>query len=382
MTDRLSSLLHDEATALHVPAVPADRILTQGRGLRRRRRATTAVAGAVAAVLVAAAATTAVGAWRDDDSIEPARPADLAAYQEKGAWAVGDEVHIGDRVVTLPDVVDALRYTSVGVLAWTQHVGADAASARSETRLITPDGEVHPVDLPGLEHYLFAVPATDVTTPYIAYDRPTDDQLQRQLVVADLATGDVSWVGDPRPVENALSLTRLVLSGDDLYYTGSDIRGAIDWRTGERHAWPPGAVTTTGIAGGAYVGTDLATGWTVWSTDGDKLLDVRPYEGGSDSQSPSLSPDGRWFAIPTGDSGIRVYSVATGDSVRLGGDRDVSDYGWTPDGHLLGKQYPHQDSEVELCDPETGSCEGTGVTLAHELTLVRGADGLPVTGGS
>lgn len=81
MTDRLSTLLHDEATALDIPGVPADRILAQGRGLQRRRRTTAAVAGAVAAVLVAAVAVTAVTSWRGDDRIEPASPEDTAAYQ-------------------------------------------------------------------------------------------------------------------------------------------------------------------------------------------------------------------------------------------------------------------------------------------------------------
>ena len=44
MTERLSTLLRDEAEHLVVPAPPADRVLAQGHGLRRRRRLTRGVA--------------------------------------------------------------------------------------------------------------------------------------------------------------------------------------------------------------------------------------------------------------------------------------------------------------------------------------------------
>ena len=81
--------------------------------------------------------------------------------------------------------------------------------------------------------------------------------------------------------------------------------------------------------------------------------------------------------MATGDSGVDVYTVATGHKVHLGGDWDVSDLGWTPDGHLVGKQYTSA-SEVEVCDPETGSCSGTGVTVADRLQLVTGADAFPL----
>ena len=44
MTERLSTLLHDQASVVDVPTAPTADILTRGRGIRRRRRATAAVA--------------------------------------------------------------------------------------------------------------------------------------------------------------------------------------------------------------------------------------------------------------------------------------------------------------------------------------------------
>lgn len=60
MTDRLTTLLHDEGSGIEVPRPEPQAVIACGRRLRRRRRTTAAVAGAVAAVLVVGAALTAV----------------------------------------------------------------------------------------------------------------------------------------------------------------------------------------------------------------------------------------------------------------------------------------------------------------------------------
>ena len=59
MTDRLSTLLHDEAAALDVPPVPHD-IVAAGHREVRYRRTRTALVGAVAVLLVAVGASAAV----------------------------------------------------------------------------------------------------------------------------------------------------------------------------------------------------------------------------------------------------------------------------------------------------------------------------------
>lgn len=376
MTGPLTTLLHDEADGIHVPPAPAAQVIAAGRGLRRRRTSGI-VAGAVAAVLAVVGITIAVQHASQNDSIQPA---DQKAYVERGAWAVGDEVHVGNHVVIVRGLT-SLSYTSLGALAWVQHPGKDFASTRSESLLITPEGEVQPVDEPGLEHLRVRGPASDPNTSLIVYPRATDDRKWAQLVVADLATGEARDVGQPYLVNADRTDARLLsLSGQVAVAQGD--RGQpvrIDLGTGDRLQFSSRQVVSlSGYAGGRHVATNLDTlGWQVQAdADAEVLLDV-PYTGPKHvNESPSLSPDGRYFAVPTGESGIEVYSVATGDSVRLGGDRDVSDYGWTPDDHLVGKPLAHSDSEVEVCDPDTGRCEGTGVTVGTELTLVPGADAL------
>jgi hypothetical protein len=387
VTERLTTLLHDEATTLDIPAVPADRILAQGRGLQRRRRATVAVTGAVAAVLVAAVALTAVTAGRGDDrKIEPASPEDTAAYQELGAWAAADEVHIGNHVVTVPGVAD-LRYTSLGVIAFSPASQRDEASdpVPARTTLVTPDGQAHPLDHAGLDELTALPPATDPSTPYIAYPRETDDPSRSELVVLDLRSDDETVAGKEFATAAFAPGLGIHLSGDLVTYlqgrTTAQTTVRINWHTDERVPFDyQGFVSQDGFGSSAYLSYDTSSStWQVWPSTGSTRL-LRVPLGSSDDygNAASLSPDGRYLAVSTGENGIRVYSVETGDSVELGGDRDIGDYGWTPDGHLVGKQYPNQESEVERCDPATGACIGTGEVLAPRLTLVNGAQGSAV----
>lgn len=374
MTDRLSSLLHDEATTLEVPAVPTDQILTRGRGLQRRRRTTSAVAGAVAAVLIAAVATVAINT-SPDDSIQPAGGSDQAAYLEEGAWAVGDEIHIGNHTATVPGTA-ALSYTSLGVLVQT----IDYSAGRDEpatygTVLVTADGDTRPIDYPDIDG--FSMPGTDPSSPYIAYAREAEDPDELQVVVVDLRSGLETPVGEPIREESTRGIP-VHLSGDTISYRSSPDYIQVNWRTGEQAPLGTGMVTASGFAGDAFLTTDMSgREWQVRSTDGEVRLAITYTGGKSVSESPSLSPDGRYLAVPTGESGIDVYDVTTGESVHLGGDRDVADYGWTPDDHLVGKPL-RSSSEVEVCEPSTGACTGTGEVVDGELTLVRGADGLPV----
>jgi hypothetical protein len=379
MTDRLSSLLHDEATALDVPAVPADRILAQGRGLQRRRRTTTAVAGAVAAVLVAAIATTAVSAWRGDDSIEPASRSDQAAYQQKGAWAVGDEVHLGNHVVTVPYTAE-LRYTSLGVLVYTADLGATGDEKPFGATLVTPDGEPHAVEGTGLDD-LAVPPGTDPAGPYIAYARPTDSPGHAELVVLDLRSGDETVVGEPFRSDHP-ERTTVTIDGDTLVWADSHFH-RLDWRTGDEGRFDPHGLVSPFFGtfpGGNYVATAHdAQRWQVRSAASQSLLlevPVGGYDGAA--QAAYLSPDGKYLMVSAGEDGILVYAVATGASVLLGGGRGVTDYGWTPNDQLVGKKYAAQASEVELCDPDSGRCRGTGETRTEPLTLARDAGGIPI----
>ncbi|WP_028645479.1 WD40 repeat domain-containing protein [Nocardioides sp. URHA0020] len=383
MTERLSSLLHDEATALAVPPPAADRVLAQGRALQRRRRTTLAVAFAAVVVLVAGVTVGAVVGDRSDDQLQPAGPADQKAYVEKGAWATGDEVHIGNHVVTVPHV-GLLSYTSVGVLVWSPRFTKKPApdNIRSVTILVTPDGKTHPIDHPGITR-LGAAPASDPTSPYIAYTRQSAGSKASELVVINLLTGREQVVSTPAAQRDEYRIGQAALDGDVVIYTGTeDERVQVDWRTGRQ--LPLNDSHGMIIARGGYQqGRGLASymgegRWEVWSAVDDELLLSVTVRSAAYDVGASLSPNGKYLAVPNGRKGIRVYRVDTGDFVLLGGDRDVSEYGWTPDGHLVGKKYLQQRSEVETCDPDTGKCTGTGIEVTPQVRLVQGAQGLPV----
>ncbi len=261
MTDRLAHLLHDEATALEIPTVATDRILAQGRGIQRRRRTTIATAFAAVAVLVVGIAVTAVGGGRED-KIEPAGPADQTAYREEGAWAIGDELHIGNRVVTVPDI-GQLAYTSVGVLVWSANLpGATTAKRLSSvTTLVTPDGKTRTLDYPGINN-LGVAPGSDPTSPYIAYTRDATDAPGTELVVIDLRNGEESVVRKPAASNEDFQRTRVDLAGDlAIYWTpggdGSSTRVQVNWRTGQRlPIVEHGMTTISGFAHGRSISGD------------------------------------------------------------------------------------------------------------------------------
>lgn len=76
MTERLGSMLHDEALELLVPAAPAASVLTRGKRARARRRLAGAAATAAAVVAVTGAVTAMVGGSggdtaRDQRAVEP-----------------------------------------------------------------------------------------------------------------------------------------------------------------------------------------------------------------------------------------------------------------------------------------------------------------------
>jgi hypothetical protein len=358
MTDRLSSLLHDEASALSVPPVPTG-IVAAGHREVRRRRTRTALAGAVAALLVAVGASAAIDRWRDGtDSIEPAGQ---LAYQQWGAWANGDEVHVGRGVAVVPDVTK-LQYTSVGAIVTTQD---------NRIVLVDPEGNARDLDL-DLRGDLFAYGpvATDATQPYVAYVRALDARLN-QAVVLDLTTGEETAVGAAFPDRKGVGSYAESLSGDELLYSRLGGYGLVNWRTGDRLPAPPGPwITPRSVGHGATIGYDNGTHAMVVTSlsDGSTLLEVPVTEPAA--TAASLSVDGRYLATSSVD-GLDVYDVASGKSVHLGDDRTVADYGWTPDGHLVGGRAAEQ--EVEVCDPEDGTCTGIGHTYGDELTLVQGA---------
>lgn len=361
MTDHLTHLLQEQATGLEVPAAPAVAVLAEGRAIRRRHRSTVAASAAAIAVIAVVAGGLAVGTQRGDREPEPARPSDAAAYQTSGAWAIDDEVHVGNHVVVVPGA-ERLSYTSEGVVVLT-HDG--------QAVLARPDGDTEPLDLDLFEPSGAWGPiGTDPRLPYLAFERVLPDG-RVQATVRDLATGRETEVGRPvRPRDNE-SYVAEWLSGDFATFSSVDQGRFVEWRTGAS----ADVVAGWWYAAGVSLDVDIAAGrWTARTFDGDLLLRVTPPD--SASTYASLSPDGRYLAFTGSDPTITVYSLATGESQVIR-DRAMPTFGWTPDGHLVGTPSA-AGGEVEICDPATATCRGTGTEVDAGLTVVSGVPGRTV----
>lgn len=363
MTDRLTDLLHAETRTLDVPPPATAAVLARGRSIRRRRRA--GAGAVVAAVAVVATSLTVAGLGRGDD--DAVQPADREAYLERGAFVVGDELHVGDHVVALPgDDPVTLSYTSEGVMVW-QHRFDPAGETEGWTALVTPAGEVRELEIDGLEGHGFTSDdpplATDPDAPYLALARSAGPG-RSEVVLHDLRTGEEQVVVAPYDGDAEVR----ALSGDVLYYVRASRPRFVDRRSEERLPDPSG-----GFVQGVTAGRVLMLEQSRWRVEafpaGETLLAV-PTESIIDTDpGVELSPDGRWLLVPGAD-GQRVYDVDTGEHRVLKVSTATS--GWTPDGHVVGASYGDDGGDVVVCDPATGECEGTGVA-AEGLTTAEGA---------
>lgn len=354
MTERLSTLMHDEAAGLHVPAPPVDEVLAGGRAIRRRRRTRVALGSAVAALAVVAAGAAVLNLDRPDTPPQPAKLSDRAAYEQLGAWAAGHEVNLGNHTATVEGAWQ-LQYTSAGVVV----------AFIDGYVLLTPEGVVEPLHLDLLDSSpARPAVATDPTSANIAYVRALDGD-RAQPVVRDLATGDETTVGKPFRATRWAGVDWI--SGDLMGYYRNGEGRVVDWRTAT-----PSHLTQPGWKNGSGVSIDIPSDgiWTLRSFAGDVLLTV-PADPAS--TYGTLSPDGRFFAVSGTEPRISVYELATGEEAVIEG-RSASDYGWSPDGHLVGRS-PLSSSQLEICDPTTGECKDAGATATGELTLVTGIPG-------
>jgi len=366
VTERLSTLLHDEADHLAVPAPSTPGILAAGRRLRRRRRTFQAVgAGALAAVVASgvltAAALTHEDGQHDGKGVDPA----TAAYLDHGAFATGETVHLGDGGnVDVGEKVKVLYYTSAGLLVrsgttpWTDDPGP------SHYSLVAPDGTLSRLDLDLGDR----VPATDPDQPVVAYADAAGPG-RWDVVVRDVSTGEelsrttvdgaFTWGGwEAPPVE---------LDGDLVYVGLDDETVAVDWRAGEVNSTTLSASSFPEVAGGYVVRSDkrsvdvvdLGSGDVVYSTAADGY----PYI--------TLSPDGRFAKVVRQDEreeeGFAVVDLRTGEVATI--DRAPWDFGWTPAGNLISVDLKAR--ELTTCAPTTGACSSDPVSgpVGGELKL-------------
>ena len=369
MTERLKSLLHDEADALSVPAPSASRALADGRRLRRRRRLVP-VATAAAVVLVAGGLAFTLGGGDDRDR-DDATAADPAASSAPVLYAAGSTVVIGDRTAEVPDTVHSLHYTSAGVLVRSNaNDGASDGSGPENLTLVREDGTT--VDLGVIPEGVG--PATDPDEP--VYALAEADGAGFKVVVRDAATGDVVQemrLPDGKP--SYWPVPPLALDGDTLYVGFDSTTAAVDLTTGDSHTVDGMSGGIPEVLGGRTVVQgrgaprvmDVATGATVY----DYFLttctrcDREPRQG-ADPFSISLSPTGASVLIETTDrmgmtDRVWVHDIDAAEQQELAGG-DTAGWGWTADGH----PFSVTGRTVTSCDPTSGICDDltAPVTLA------------------
>jgi hypothetical protein len=362
MTERLSQLLHDEASDLVPPAPDAHRILADGRRLRRRHQVTSGLAAAAAVAVVAVVAATAVLVGPDRGPDTASIPRDAVVY----GWQ--SEVHIGDRTVSVEGTVDRIDHTGAGLFVTT--------STPDRLLLVRADGSR--VDLGEAPTWSGSVPTTSPRSDVYVQVEARDDTVV--AVVRDLDTGrsvDEITVDPPNRREGRLPLVDL--DGDTLH---------LDFRKGRTVAVGLNGSTAGGesFAQLEYVNT-VNGGRTITGNrdqfsvidvfTGEDLLTV-PTDGLVNSR---LSPDGRWYVVlrrvddgdPDGRASasgpdrtlsfrMSFYDVATGAEKTYDGEADAPGgwvWGWTRDGDLFWID----EGTLTRCEPGTGQCQDARLEL-------------------
>lgn len=326
MTDRLRTLMHDEADHLQVPPVPADAVLAAGRRIRRNRRLV-AGSSALAVAVVAGVGTLAVLDRVDRGPEHPPVASYSAAYDV--VYAAGSTVVVDDERATVRGTVHDMVYTSVGALVRSnRHGGISDGSGPETLTLVRPDGST--VALGTIPEGVG--PATDPRQPYYALAEKERDGFV--AVVRDAESGDeVARVALPDQPRSYWAVPPLTLAGDVLHVGYRSTVWAVDWRTGdaEEVEGQPGGIPATS-SGRRVVGgdgspirvIDVATDEEVYST---------PMEGFGDGE---LSPDGRSLLVTfeEGEGSSTLHDVASGRSLELPAPEDMG-WGWTGSGRAV-----------------------------------------------
>ena len=346
MTERLSVLLREEADALDVPPAGTQAILARGRGLRRRRRWTRGAAVVAAVAVVSAGTAGEVHRLRTADQIDPAHAAE--AFAAQGAFAVGRDIHVGEVVLSWPEAVKALYYTSAGVVV-RSGTSSDTNEGQSHYELVTPTGERSTIDVdmgnqvaefePDSTRFAYAT-QDDGRLEVVVHDVVSDEELARVTVL-------------DHPVESGWEAPKVSIDGDWVWvqdYPTGWIE--VDWRTGTVRPVTDTADTFE-IQNGHYA-VQRGHDWEIRSTaDGQTVGEVRMPKG----WYAFFSPDGRLMRSFPDDvrdvdetPSAFVHDVATGESFEY---PDAGyDLGWTPDGHLLVLV----GDTVKTCAALSGSC--------------------------
>ena len=192
MTERLSTLLHDEADDLDIPG-PRRRVLPAAAACAAGAGVTTAIA--VAAVLAVIGGggghcLSISGADRAPD------PLPAGSFGSTGAFSVGQKLYIGGRRSRGTSRSRSLYYTSAGVVVRSGDEESTDSAGPSHYTLVAPDGSQTPVEINAGDRVLGFEP----DSTHVAYAEPNGEAWD--VVVQDVVTGEESgdtprWARSP-----------------------------------------------------------------------------------------------------------------------------------------------------------------------------------------
>ncbi len=346
MTERLSTLLHDEAQFLEIPAAPAASILAEGRTRRRRQSLGTGLAAASVIAVATAGALISADRLSDDGAAGPAGTGAGASP----VFSVGKEIHLGgadDPVATVADDVHSLHYTSAGVVVRTNKTGgASDGSGPERFTLVKADGSTQPINVTTSD-----IPvSTDLDQPYLAYSEITDGVAQ--VVLHDVSTDqEAARIDLPGEYQrDGWSSPPVSLDGDTVYAGFNGVMLEVDWRSGDiKESAHLGAGMPT-VYDGHSSASQNGAAQIIDVTTGDVLVSVDVQEYGWFI----LSPDGQFAMMLSeseqDDESFDVYDVDTGNHVTI--EEAIYDWGWTADGEL----FRLEGDQLRTCDATTGDC--------------------------
>ncbi len=328
MTDKLQTLMREQADSVDFAVPDLDAMVATGDRRVRNRRLGATVGTVAAAVALVAAATTLPSS--PTDRVSPAAP---TSGHPTVSWVLGSDLHEAD-------LSSALDFRP---LAYVRTSGGYVFSDREGAVWSWVDGKATEVG------------RTDPRQPRLVVDEGTAragwyDDADGSFVVLDQQQGTFDR---HYPTRREDGVTELVaLDGGTWYWKGPRGSRAFDTDTGRE--------TTIALAAGERL-LDVQDGALVIAGNGDLAVgqpDDRVVWNDVHGEYARLSGDGRWLMLE-GDR-ARVLDTVTGDRVALDLDRGfATGYEWLDNDTLavLAAVDDAAPAELWTCEVPAGGCD-------------------------
>lgn len=328
MTEKLKTLLHDQATLPDFTPVDLGAITEAGDRRVRRRGLAVLGGGLAVTVAVGAAVTGALGGADEGRAVDPAESPYGTAQV---VWAERDTIHYGERTIDVGRPIESLVHTAAGFVFVSQDWVWSLTDARPE-----PVGDIS-ASVPVL--------IADADGDRAGWVEGSGDTAT--LVVLDVRTGETTRVGEAVDYP-------LAIDGGTAYWGGRRTMVATDLATltdrvvgAEPDDLPALAAEDRVLARADQSGV------TVTRPGADDLT-VRA------AGLPQLSPDARWLSVQLDLPSI--FDARTGAPVPIDvGERALGVvYAWldADTALLVAARSEEDDAPVELltCEVPDGTC--------------------------